>query len=315
MIPLRDTLTSRTLPVVNTTLIAVNLIVFVQTLSQPTHFYQLYGLVPARYTSLAAWEYFGPASQFTALVSFMFLHGGWMHLLGNMLSLYIFGDNVEDRLGHVRYLLFYLGGGIISGLSHLLLNPGSTVPTIGASGAVAAVMGAYFLLYPRAKVLTLVPLLFIPLFFEIPAFVFLGLWFLMQFLNATGGNAAAIAWWAHIGGFLFGMGWILATGARKAPPKAHRFQAVRSHSPRLQIIHVRVGTDGFDLSGRLTITAKEARRGAVKRVNVFRFGRGRLIKVTVPAGVQAGKRLRLRAMGLPHPNGRRGDLYLTIVIC
>jgi len=314
MIPLRDTLTSRTLPVVNTTLIAINLFVFLLTLSKPAHFYQLYGLVPARYTSLAAWNYFGAASQLTALVSFMFLHGGWMHLIGNMLSLYIFGDNVEDRLGHVRYLLFYLGGGTVSGLSHLMLNPGSTVPTIGASGAVAAVMGAYFLLYPRAKVLTLVPLFFIPLFFEIPAFVFLGLWFLMQFLNATGASMSAIAWWAHIGGFLFGMGFIMATGTRRAPVTPPRFQALRSRTPRLQIIHVRVDKGGFNLSGRLAITDKEARRGAVKRVNVFRFGKGRLIKVTVPPGIQPGKRLRLKGLGLPHPSGPRGDLYLTIAV-
>ncbi|VFQ43105.1 rhomboid family intramembrane serine protease [Desulfoluna butyratoxydans] len=314
MIPLRDTLTSRTLPVVNTTLIVINLLVFLQTLSQPAHFYHIYGLVPARYTTPAAWEYFGVTGQMTALVSFMFLHGGWLHLFGNMLSLYIFGDNVEDRLGHVRYLLFYLGGGVVSGLSHMLLNPGSTVPTIGASGAVAAVMGAYFLLYPRAKVLTLVPLFFIPLFFEIPAFIFLGIWFLMQFFNATGGSASAIAWWAHIGGFLCGMAFVLVTGARKAPTKPHRFQAVRSRSPRLQIIHVRVDQGGFNLTGRLAITPKEARKGAVKRINLFRFGKGRLIKITVPPGVEPGKRLRLKGLGLPHPNGSRGDLFLTIAM-
>ncbi|BCS97533.1 hypothetical protein DSLASN_31650 [Desulfoluna limicola] len=314
MIPLRDTITSQTMPVVNTTLIVINLFVFLQTISLPPHFYQLYGLVPARYTSVGAWEYFGVVSQVTSLISFMFLHGGWMHVLGNMLSLYIFGDNVEDRLGHGRYLLFYLGGGMVSGLSHLVLNPGSTVPTIGASGAVAAVMGAYFLLYPRAKVLTLVPLFFIPLFFEIPAFVFLGLWFLMQFLNATGGNAGPIAWWAHIGGFLFGMVFILATGVRKAPSKPRKFQARRTHSPRLQIIHVRVDKGGFNLMGRLDITRKEAHRGVVKRVNVFRFGQGRLIKVTVPPGIQAGKRLRLKGLGLPHPEGHRGDLLLTIAM-
>jgi len=314
MIPLRDTITSRTMPVVNTTLIVINLFVFLQTTSQPPHFYQLYGLVPARYTSVGAWEYFGVVSQVSSLISFMFLHGGWMHVLGNMLSLYIFGDNVEDRLGHGRYLLFYLGGGMVSGLSHLILNPGSTVPTIGASGAVAAVMGAYFLLYPRAKVLTLVPLFFIPLFFEIPAFVFLGLWFLMQFLNATGGNASPIAWWAHIGGFLFGMVFVMATGARMAPTKPRRFQAVRTRSHRLEVIHVRVDKGGFNLTGRLAITEKEARRGVVKRVNIFRFGQGRLIRVTVPPGIIAGKRLRLRGLGLPHPEGHRGDLYLTIAM-
>lgn len=314
MIPLRDTITSRTLPVVNTALIAINLYVFLQTLSQPAHFYQLFGLVPARYTSVHTWAYFGITSQVTALFSFMFLHGGWMHVLGNMLSLYIFGDNVEDRLGHGRYLLFYLAGGLISGLSHVLLNPGSTVPTIGASGAVAAVMGAYFLLYPRARVLTLVPLFFIPLFFEIPAFVFLGLWFVMQFLNATGGNASPIAWWAHIGGFLFGMGVVMATGGRKAPAKPRRFQALRTRSHHLQAIHVRVDKGGFNLTGRLAITAPEARRGASKQVNILRFGRGRLIRVTVPPEITPGTRLRLRGLGLPHPDGHRGDLLLTIAI-
>ena len=314
MIPLRDTLTSRTLPVVNTALIAINLFAFLFTLAQPSQFYQLHGLVPARYTTPEAWAYFGMASQLSALFSFMFLHGGWMHLLGNMLSLYIFGDNVEDRLGHLRYLLFYLSGGVISGLSHLLLNPTSTMPTIGASGAVAAVMGAYFILYPRAKVLTLVPIIIIPLFFEIPAFIFLGLWFLMQFLNATGGSTSPIAWWAHIGGFLFGLGFVLATGARTPPGPNRKYHALRTHSRRLQAIHVRVTNDRGDLSGKLALTPKETRKGGLKRVSILRFGRARLIRVNVPQGIQQGKRLRLRGLGLPQPNGTRGDLYLTISV-
>jgi membrane associated rhomboid family serine protease len=141
----------------------------------------------------------------------MFLHGGWMHLIGNMWMLLIFGDNVEDRLGHWRYLFFYLLLGLISGFIHLLSNPTSTMPTVGASGAIAGIMGGYFLLFPRARVLTLVPIIIFIQFIEIPAFIFLGLWFLMQFLMGTSGllsgslESSGIAWWAHIGGFIAGL--------------------------------------------------------------------------------------------------------------
>jgi membrane associated rhomboid family serine protease len=136
----------------------------------------------------------------------MFLHGGFFHLLGNMWFLYIFGDNVEDRLGHFRYLVFYLLCGLTSGISHLFLNWTSQIPTIGASGAIAGVMGAYFLLYPGAKVLTLVPIFFFLHFIEIPAFLFLGFWIFFQFFNAAfSPQLGGIAWWAHIGGFFFGI--------------------------------------------------------------------------------------------------------------
>jgi len=135
------------------------------------------------------------------------MHGGFFHILGNMWFLYIFGDNVEDRLGHFRYLAFYLLCGLASGISHLVLNWTSQIPTIGASGAIAGVMGAYFILYPKAKVLTLVPIFFFIQFVEIPAFLFLGFWILFQFLSAATSSAQAggIAWWAHVGGFIFGI--------------------------------------------------------------------------------------------------------------
>jgi len=150
----------------------------------------------------------------------MFLHGGWLHLLGNMWSLWIFGDNVEDRLGHLRYLLFYLLCGVAAACLHVLLNFGSRLPAVGASGAIAGVMGAYFVLYPRARILTLIPLLLIFPVIEIPAYVFLGAWFFIQFANAffeffSGAKAlAGIAWWAHVGGFVAGIVLLRLLGGR-----------------------------------------------------------------------------------------------------
>jgi len=139
----------------------------------------------------------------------MFLHGGWLHLFGNMLYLWIFGDNVEDRLGHLRYLIFYLLSGIGASFVHIWLNPSSRLPTIGASGAIAGVMGAYFTLYPRARVITLLPFFFFFYLVEIPAFFFLGFWFILQFVSGSTALLTrlphgGIAWWAHVGGFLFG---------------------------------------------------------------------------------------------------------------
>jgi membrane associated rhomboid family serine protease len=149
-----------------------------------------------------------PAGWFTLLTS-IFLHGSWLHLASNLWTLFIFGDNVEDRLGHGRFLGFYLLSGVVAGLAHSLLAPGSTLPTIGASGAIAGVLGAYFVLFPSARVLTFVPLIILPWLVEIPAFVYLGLWFLMQISSGlldlgAAGAFSGIAWWAHIGGFVFG---------------------------------------------------------------------------------------------------------------
>ncbi len=149
-----------------------------------------------------------PFRPFTLITS-LFLHGGWLHVGGNMLYLWIFGDNVEDRLGRVRFLIFYLLCGVAASFAHILANPASTVPTIGASGAIAGVLGAYFLLYPRSRVLTLVPLGFYLQVMQLPAFLFLGFWFLMQFIVgaaslSAGGGGGGVAWWAHVGGFVAG---------------------------------------------------------------------------------------------------------------
>jgi len=195
---------------VNYGLIALNVAVFLYQLSlgeQLTDFVYAYGLIPFRFLQMVSRD---PGELLTPL-SAMFLHGGWAHLLGNMLYLHIFGDNIEDRLGHGRYLLFYLSCGVLSFLAQIAFQPHSMVPNVGASGAIAGLLGAYFLLFPRARVLTLLPLFFIWPLVEIPAFFFLGIWFLVQFLSgaSTIGRTSAltggVAWWAHIGGFLVGM--------------------------------------------------------------------------------------------------------------
>ena len=190
MIPLRDTIQSRNYPVVNTIIIGLNTCVYLLELNQGTRFNEFiftYGLVPARYSVPQIGAYFSTTQQVVALFTFMFLHGGFWHLLGNMWFLYIFGDNVEDRLGPLRYLVFYLACGIASGLFHLVIQWHSRVPTIGASGAIAGVMGAYFILYPKSRILTLIPIFFLPYLIEIPAFFFLAVWFLIQFISATSG--------------------------------------------------------------------------------------------------------------------------------
>jgi rhomboid family protein len=192
---------------VNLTLIALNVVCFFYELGQGHHAQRLietFGLVPARLSRV-------PPLGLATLVTSMFLHSGWLHLLGNMLSLYIFGDNVEDRLGHLRYLVFYVLGGIAAGLAQAYTAPHSTIPMIGASGAIAGVCGAYFLFFPTARVVTLVPIFFFFQIIEIPAVVFLLLWFLMQVLSgmatvaAPGHEVGGIAFWAHAGGFVFGM--------------------------------------------------------------------------------------------------------------
>ena len=209
MIPIRDTVRAQRFPVVNTLLIILNVLVFLFEASLgPGALNRLIftlGLVPVR-----VWLA-GGLSQWLTLFTSMFLHGSWLHLISNMLALYIFGDNVEDRLGPLRYLVFYLLGGTLAGLAHLGAYPTSQLPTVGASGAIAAVLGAYLILYPRARVITLVPFfLFFPVV-EIPAVVYLGFWFLSQLLNGAFALAAntfqggGVAWWAHVGGFLAGM--------------------------------------------------------------------------------------------------------------
>jgi len=242
MIPVRDTIPSVNYPVVNNAIIGLNVILYLIELGQGAgldRFLYIYGLVPARYSIPHVASYFSTGHQLFSFLSFMFLHGGFWHLLGNMWSLYIFGDNVEDRVGHLRYLLFYLLCGLTSGFSHLIFNFHSNVPTIGASGAIAGVMGAYFILYPSSKILTLIPIFIIPYFIEIPAFFFLGFWFLFQFLNAAGshGDMSGIAWWAHIGGFIFG---IIFLKIFLALPATGFFNKVRLMTTKRKTHHLQV---------------------------------------------------------------------------
>ncbi|MGQ9512465.1 rhomboid family intramembrane serine protease [Thermodesulfitimonas sp.] len=210
MIPLRDTIRSRAFPVVTVALIAANILIFLHEASLSEVELQMlartYGVVPAR--DLPALIYH-PLSLGTYIpfLTAMFLHGGWFHVLGNMLYLWVFGDNVEDAMGRGRFLLFYLLAGFAGSLAHVLANPGTTVPTIGASGAVAGVLGAYFVSFPRSRVLSLVPIFFFITLVELPAVLFLFLWFAMQLLNGVASLAIpgqTVAWWAHIGGFLSG---------------------------------------------------------------------------------------------------------------
>jgi membrane associated rhomboid family serine protease len=202
MIPLRDVIPSRTTPYITVTIIVLNAIAWFFELSmgerQLTEFLFVYGVVPA-------------AFSWPTLITSMFLHGSWSHVIGNMWYLWIFGDNVEDRLGHGRFIVFYLLCGIAAAMGQIAMDPSSELPTIGASGAIAGVMGAYFVLYPHSRVLTLIPWIFIQIV-EVPAIVLLGFWFLMQFLsagaiavtsNTHGGGGVAFA--AHVAGFVVGM--------------------------------------------------------------------------------------------------------------
>lgn len=214
MIPIRDNIPSRHAPGMTVALIAGNALAFLYAFTRAPgeilDLFRLFGLVPARFSDPAWAAKAGlPLHGYWAFLTSMFLHGGWLHLVGNLWTLWIFGDNVEDRMGPFRFLAFYLTCGLAAGLTHALTNATSTVPTVGASGAIAGVMGAYFLLYPRARVVMLLPLLFLPVFFEIPAFAFLSVWFLAQVFSGTLALAApsqvgGVAWWAHGGGFLAG---------------------------------------------------------------------------------------------------------------
>jgi membrane associated rhomboid family serine protease len=206
MIPIQDTQPSRHVPVVTWLLIGLNSLAFFYELSLTPRelelFLQLVGMVPARIAS-------DPTALWTMLSS-MFFHGGWMHFLGNMWTLYLFGDNVEDRLGPVHYLLFYLLCGLAAGWAQFAAQPDSPLPAIGASGAIAGVLGAYFVMFPTATIITLVPVFFLPLFLEVPAVVYLGVWFLTQLFSGVLSLSGApqmggVAWWAHIGGFVAGL--------------------------------------------------------------------------------------------------------------
>lgn len=212
MIPLKDNIPSSTFPVVNISLIILNIAVFLYEVSLGPYLEKvifLFGVIPNKFLFLLSKETLHPVATFFPLFTSLFLHGGWLHLIGNMLYLWIFGDNVEDRMGHVRYLLFYLLCGIGAGITHIITQPNSHIPTIGASGAIAGVMGAYFILFPKARVVTLIPIFFFIQFIEIPAFFFLAFWFFMQLISGTISGSSqfsgGIAFWAHIGGFICGI--------------------------------------------------------------------------------------------------------------
>jgi membrane associated rhomboid family serine protease len=206
MIPLYDTARRRRMPLVTWLLIAVNIAVFIYEVGfSPAaleRFIRTWGLVPAQLFAQ-------PLVEWVTIVSSMFLHGGWLHILSNMWVLFIFGDNVEERMGGLSYLLFYLLSGVAAALLQSFLLPSSSEPMIGASGAIAGVLGAYLILFPHARVASLVPILFIFTVIQVPATLFLLFWFVSQLFSgwlAIGGAAGSgVAWWAHVGGFLFGI--------------------------------------------------------------------------------------------------------------
>jgi membrane associated rhomboid family serine protease len=227
MIPLRDSVPARSWPVVTYTLIGVNVWVFLYELAlgpELEPFVRTWGFIPARFFFLAdvpgAW-----LERWIPLFTSMFLHGGWAHLLGNMVYLWIFGDNVEDRLGHLRYFGFYVLTGVAAALAHAWVYPESTTPTVGASGAISGVLGGYFVLFPRARVLALVPLVFFWVeIIELPAVLYLGFWFLMQFVSGTlallvPADVGGVAWWAHVGGFVGGMALARLVRRRRSYPR------------------------------------------------------------------------------------------------
>lgn len=211
MLPLRDDIASKRTPYFTWLLIAINMLVFFFQLSlgpgNRTLLFHL-GMIPERVIFFLHGGEIGLPAVILPFFTSMFLHGGWLHVLGNMWFLFVFGDNVEDRLGHGPFILFYLSGGLAAGLIHLLFNPGSPVPAVGASGAIAAVLAAYLLFYPHARILTLIPF-FIPVV-EIPSLLVIGYWFAVQLFNGLlsmgdPGAAGGVGWWAHIGGFVFGL--------------------------------------------------------------------------------------------------------------
>lgn len=201
MIPIKDNIPSQKRPFVTIAFIAINVVVFFYEISLGRNintFIFQFGMIPKNIVA---------GQNLHTLFTSMFLHGGFWHILGNMLYLYIFGDNVEDAFGHFGFLIMYLVSGLVGSVAHILTAVGSEIPTIGASGAVSGVLGAYFVLYPRAQVLALVPIFFFIRFMALPAFIFLGFWFLLQLLYGAGsmGGGAGVAFFAHIGGFVVGV--------------------------------------------------------------------------------------------------------------
>jgi membrane associated rhomboid family serine protease len=218
MIPIRDQIKTRRLPIVNTLLIFINIAVFIlQWLlgaEEGSNLLYQFAFIPSNFLT-APTDFSNVRNIFTA----MFMHAGLLHLAGNMLYLWIFGDNIEDALGHLPYLAFYLVGGVVATLAHVFTNPASVIPTVGASGAIAAVLGAYLVLYPRSHVLTFIPIGYFMTLKLVPASIVLGMWFILQFfsgvLSLGGPDVGGTAFWAHIGGFAAGVVLALLFGKRK----------------------------------------------------------------------------------------------------
>lgn len=222
MIPIRDEIKTHRTPIVNYALIAINVLVFLWMFlnqSRIEGIFNQYALIPANLKDGI------DVGDITDFLTSMFMHGGWMHLLGNMLYLWIFGDNIEDRLGHIGYILFYVGGGLAAALLQIVINPNSAIPMVGASGAIAAVLGAYLIMYPKSRVYTYVPIGYYARMQLMPAIVVLGLWFVLQLVSGLGSLGAAAdqggtAYFAHIGGFVFGLaaGFLFKQRGREPQP-------------------------------------------------------------------------------------------------
>lgn len=213
MIPLRDNVPRVTLPIAVSVIIVINVLAFLysHTLDgrELLQFFHINGVVPLRFfePEWASWAGY-PETWGYPFVSYMFLHGGWLHILLNMWMLWIFGDNIEDVTGHLWFVVFYVLCGVSAVMLHMVFEQTSGSPVVGASGAVAGVMGAYIVLYPHGKVVTFVPIFFVPFIFKVPSSLFLGVWFLSQIVSGlvlTGEGAGEVAWWAHVGGFLAGI--------------------------------------------------------------------------------------------------------------
>jgi membrane associated rhomboid family serine protease len=220
MIPLRVDIFRTRPSIINGLLILMNVLAFIHEVTLPPKMGRAlvytFGLIPAHEQSLFARHGITLPQAVFPLFTSMFLHGGWLHLLGNMLFLWVFGGAVEEALGHVQYLIFYLICGVGSALVHLVFNLGSKIPTIGASGAISGVMGAFIVLFPRARVTTLIPALLLFFTVKIPAYLMLGYWFFLQFFSGVASlgmtDQGGVAWWAHVGGFILGA--VLVVGTR-----------------------------------------------------------------------------------------------------
>lgn len=211
MIPLRDTTKSAGFPFINITLIIISVLIFLYEAALGQNmiiFIYEYGLVPQKVISSSSSA--GIYERLYPFFSSMFLHGGWLHLIGNMLFLYIFGDNVEGRMGHFKYLVFYIVCGLAAAVFQFITNIHSEIPMVGASGAISGVLGAYIVFFPRSRILTLVPIFFFIQLIHVPAAVFIFIWFIIQFLSGvstlgTPSDTGGVAFWAHIGGFVAGL--------------------------------------------------------------------------------------------------------------